>query len=168
MTQDESKLAVNQGTAPFSVEAVPWEEWAQGTRFGSRLRRLGDFGGGSHVGVVMEELSPGKQSSAAHYHLLEEEHVLVLDGQMTLRSDPDTYELAAGDYVCFPAGRTVAHTFINTGSAPCRFLVIGERNPHDVIVYPDSNKVLVRLTGEVYQKAPVDYWEGEKTDESVK
>lgn len=38
----------------------------------------------------------------------------------------------------------------------------GERNPNDVIVYTDSGRVGVRLTGEGYRKsATMDYWEGE-------
>lgn len=113
------------------------------------------------MGVLMEELPPGKQSSPAHYHLLEEEHLLVLEGQMTLRLGEQTYEMSAGDYACFPAGQATAHTLINKSTAPCRFLIIGEHNPNDVVVYPDSGKVLVRATQEVYRKAAVDYWEGE-------
>lgn len=29
--------------------------------------------------------APGKQSNPAHYHMLEEEHLLILEGQVTLR-----------------------------------------------------------------------------------
>ncbi|NJR62802.1 MAG: cupin domain-containing protein [Cyanobacteria bacterium CRU_2_1] len=167
MTQDESKAPVNPITAPFSVEDVPWEEWHQGERFGSRTRQIGRYGGGSHMGVVMEELAPGKQSCPAHYHLLEEEHLLILEGQATLRMGEQTYEVSAGDYVCFPAGQAVAHTLMNNSTAPCRFLVIGEDNPHDVVVYPDSEKVLVRATQEIYRKAVLEYWEGEDESEDT-
>lgn len=86
---------------------------------------------------------------------------------MTLRLGEQTYELSAGDYVCFPAGQAAAHTLINKSSAPCRFLIIGEHNPNDVVVYPDSGKVMVRATQEVYRKAAVGYWEGEKEGEGV-
>jgi len=62
--------------------------------------------------------------------------------------------------VCFPAGQKVAHTLVNNSHAPCRYLILGERNPNDVIVYPDSGRVSVRLTGEGYRKsATMDYWE---------
>jgi len=149
-------------TPPFAVESVPWQEWSWGQRFGSRYRALTDLGGGSRVGVAIEELPPGKQSCPFHYHLLEEEHLLVLEGRATLRLGERTHEIEAGDYVCFPAGRKAGHCLINNGDAPCRFLIIGERNPHDVIVYPDSGKVKVRLMGENYRlSATVDYWEGE-------
>ena len=147
---------------PFHIDRVPTEEFSQGRLFASRFRQLGEFGGGSHVGVCMETLEPGKQACPAHYHMLEEEHLLVMDGNVTLRLGERRFELQPGSYVCFPAGQKQGHTLINNSAAVCRYLIIGERNPHDVIVYTDSGRVSVRLTGEGYRKSEVmDYWEGE-------
>ena len=149
---------------PFPVERVPWESYSQGTRFGSQFRQLGQYGGGTHVGVCMEVLEAGKRSNPAHYHMLEEEHLLVLEGSMTLRLGEASYRMSAGDYVCFPAGQKAGHALVNDGDAPCRYLIIGERNPNDVIVYTDSGRVGVRLTGEGYRKSDtLDYWAGEDT-----
>ena len=39
---------------------------------------------GEHIGVRIEELSPGTTSSEHHYHTSEEEHVIVLEGTATL------------------------------------------------------------------------------------
>jgi uncharacterized cupin superfamily protein len=147
---------------PFAVDDVPWEDYARGDRFGVRFRQLGEFGGAAHVGVNMEVLEPGRQAYPAHYHMLEEEHVLVLEGRVTLRLGERSYELREGHHVCFPAGQKAGHALINDSEAPCRYLIIGERNPNDVIVYTDSGRVGVRLTGEGYRKsATQDYWEGE-------
>ncbi|AUX38763.1 cupin [Sorangium cellulosum] len=151
---------------PIAVEDVPWEEWSEGSRFGSRYRHLtkAAVGDGYHVGVQIEELLPGKQSSPAHYHLLEEEHILILEGRATLRLGEETIEVSAGDYVCFPARQKAGHCLVNTSDALCRFLVIGERKPDEVCVYTDSNKILVRSVHEVYDKSQVrDYWDGEET-----
>ena len=149
---------------PFHIDSVPSEDFAQGQRFASRFRQLGEFGGATHVGVCMETLAPGKQACPAHYHMLEEEHLLILEGALTLRLGDRTYEMSAGHYVCFPAGQKAAHALINHGTAPCRYLLIGERNPNDVIVYPDSGRVAVRLTGEGYRKsATMDYWDDQPT-----
>jgi len=57
--------------------------------------------------------------------MLEEEHVLVLEGSMTLRLGDKRYPLAAGHYACFPAGQKVGHALINETGAPCRYLVLG-------------------------------------------
>ena len=95
---------------PFSVEDVPWEEYSHGERFATRFRQLGEYGGCSHVGVCMEEVAPGRQTYPAHYHMLEEEHLLVLEGHPTLRLGEQTHDLGPGSYVCFPAGQKAGHT----------------------------------------------------------
>ncbi len=144
---------------PFRAEEVPQEEFSRG-RFGSRWRHLSAFGGGSHVGVVLEELPPGMQSNQRHYHMLEEEHVYVLSGAMTLLLGEREYEMRAGDYVCFPAGQKEGHALVNRGTEPCRYLLIGENNANDVSVFPGTGRVGVKLLGEGYDgRRPVGYWE---------
>lgn len=164
MSEKPTSMGADGVFEPFHIDLVPAEDFAEGQRFASRLRQLGEFGGATHLGVSMETLAPGKQACPAHYHMLEEEHLMVLEGSLTLRLGDKTYEMSAGHYVCFPAGQKAAHALINNGNAPCRYLIIGERNPHDVIVYPDSGRVGVRLTGEGYRKsATMEYWEDQPT-----
>ena len=151
---------------PFSQDAVPWDSYEKG-RFGSRFKQLGRFGGGSHVGVVYEELAPGQQTCPLHYHMLEEEHVFVLAGSLTALIGDREYPMQAGDFVCFPAGQKAGHALINRGDQPCRYLLIGEDNPNDVCIYPKSGRIGVRLTGEGYrQSAVMDYWEGQDWEKS--
>ena len=100
-----------------------------------------------------------------HFHMLEEEHALILGGQVTLLLGDARHEMRAGDYVCFPAGRKVGHSFLNSGPGPCSYLMIGRNDPNDVCVYPDSNKVAVnalRPQDSIFDMAAVrDYWDGE-------
>ncbi|MFC5474627.1 cupin domain-containing protein [Paraherbaspirillum soli] len=164
MENNPSSVNADGVFEPFRVEDVPVETWSEGDRFGSRFRRLGKFGGGSHVGVAIEELDPGKQSCPLHYHMLEEEHLLILEGEVTLLLGDKSYLMSAGDYACFPAGQKAGHALLNHGETLCRYLVLGESNPNDVIVYPKSGRVSVRLTGEGYrQSATMEYWDGEDT-----
>ncbi|PKN59550.1 MAG: cupin [Deltaproteobacteria bacterium HGW-Deltaproteobacteria-14] len=152
---------------PFEIAAVPWDGYDHGERFGVRFQELGAFGGGTHVGVCLEELAPGKRTYPLHYHMLEEEHVYVLEGRMTLRLGGRRFELRPGMYVCFPAGQKVGHSLDNHTDAPCRYLIIGERNPAEVVVYPDSGRVGVRLLGEGYRgSATMGYWEDEPEDDA--
>jgi uncharacterized cupin superfamily protein len=153
---------------PVDADSIPWEPWEHGVRFGGRVRALTRaFGHAHHVGVIMEELPPGRQSCPAHYHLQEEEHVFVLEGELCLRLGDQELPLRAGQYICFPAGEERAHCLINRGSTACRYLVIGENKPHETIVYPDSNKLLARSPG---QRRVLDlscarqYWDGEGAD----
>lgn len=151
---------------PFNPEDAPWEEFSKGSRFGVRFRQLGDYGGGTHIGVGMEELEPGKQAYPAHYHMLEEEHLMVLSGSLTLRLGDNKFEMKAGDYVCFPAGQKVGHALINDSDELCRYLMIGERNNNEVVHYTDTGRVGVRLTGDGYRASEtVEYWEHEDIGE---
>jgi uncharacterized cupin superfamily protein len=146
---------------PFHIGRVPWEEFSRGDRFGMRYQHLSSFGGGSQISVAMEVLSPGKQANQLHYHMLEEEHLFVIEGSLTLTLGTKTYELSADHYVCFPAGQKVGHALFNHTSAPCRYLIFGNPNPHEVAVFPESGRVEVKLTGEGYRKsATMTYWEG--------
>ncbi len=152
---------------PIAVEDVPWEPWSEGVRFGGKVRPLGARAGGTRVGVLMEELPSGKQSSPFHWHMREEEHMWFLEGRATLRLGDARHPVAAGDYVCFPAGQRSGHCVINDSDAPCRYLVIGERIADDVCFYPDSGKVMVRSADRgVFSLADgKDYWDGERVDE---
>jgi uncharacterized cupin superfamily protein len=158
--------------APVSSGEVPWdEETSVGTRFGGRSKHLTYAALGSddyHVGVRIESPAPGMRLWPKHYHMVEEEHALILEGQVTLLLGDERFEMKAGDYVCFPAGQKVGHSLLNSGTGPCSYLMIGERNPNDVCVYPDSNKVGVvglRTRDGIFDMSGVrKYWDGEETD----
>ena len=119
----------------------------------------------SAAAVLLAAGAPGKRLAPRHYHLFEEEHALVLEGEPTLLLGDAVHRLKPGDYVAFPAGLPVAHAFRNDSGQPCHYLMIGERLPHDVCVYPDSNKVCVNALGRgrsVLDLAAVrGYWDGE-------
>jgi uncharacterized cupin superfamily protein len=146
---------------PFPISAVPWQEFFRGERYGMRFQVLSDFGGGSQITVANEILPPGRQANQLHYHLLEEEHVLVLEGSMTVQLGDARHVVHAGHYVCFPAGQKVGHALINHTDAACRYLVLGNPQRHDVAVFPETGRVSVKLTGESYRSTPtLGYWDG--------
>jgi len=84
--------------APISSEAVPWESWGHAERFGVRFRHLtaSRLGRDYHVGVALEELAPGKQTAPFHYHMLEEEHVFIFEGELTLRLGEERFLMKPG------------------------------------------------------------------------
>jgi uncharacterized cupin superfamily protein len=146
---------------PFPIDAVPWEEFSRGARFGMRYQHLSSYGGGTQISISNEVLAPGRQANPSHYHLLEEEHVFVLEGELTLRLGERNYIMSAGHYACFPAGQKVGHALFNHTAKPCRYLIIGNPQPADVAVHPETGRVSVKLMGEGYRKSAVmDYWEG--------
>jgi uncharacterized cupin superfamily protein len=119
-----------------------------------------------HVGVAIEELPAGKQTALAHYHILEEEHLYILEGALTARIGAHAHEMKAGDYVCFPAAQKAGHCLVNNSGAVCRYVIVGENNPNEVAVFTDSKKVLVRSLGRraIYDMTtPMAYWDRENT-----
>jgi uncharacterized cupin superfamily protein len=164
MTDRKTSVDAEGVFEPFPIAEVPWQEFTRGERFRMRFQVLSDFGGGSQITVAMEVLDPGRQANQLHYHLLEEEHVLVLEGSMTVRLGERRHIVEAGHYVCFPAGQKVGHALINHTDTPCRYLVLGNPQKHDVVVFPETGRVSVKLAGESYRTTPtVGYWDGVDT-----
>ena len=62
---------------------------------------LSAFGGGTQITVCTEGLVPGRHASQAHYHMLEDEHVLILDGSLTVRLGEKNFVLSRGLYACW-------------------------------------------------------------------
>lgn len=152
---------------PVSSHDIPWEASHESERFGGRAKHLtyAAVGRHYHVGMLIESPAPGKRLAPRHYHMLEEEHALILEGQVTLLLGDQQYDMTPGDYVCFPAGVKIPHAFVNGGSGPCSYLMIGEHNPNEVCVYPDSNKIMVRALRsyeDIFDMSAVkNYWDGE-------
>jgi uncharacterized cupin superfamily protein len=156
-----------KGKPPISSEAVDWFTEGEGPRFGGRSKHLthAAVGRDYHVGMLIESPAPGMRLAPKHYHMLEEEHALILEGEVTLLIGDERHVMKPGDHVCFPAGLKVGHSFLNSGAGPCSYLMIGEHNPSEVCVYPDSNKVMVRALrseADIFDMAAVRrYWDGE-------
>ncbi|KKC24818.1 hypothetical protein WP12_17340 [Sphingomonas sp. SRS2] len=152
---------------PISSGDVEWRVEGEGPRFRGRSRHLtrSVMGDDYHVGVLIESPEPGVRLWPSHYHMLEEEHVLILEGEAVLILGGERHVMTVGDYVCFPAGQRAGHSIVNGGEGPCRYLMIGERNPNEVCVYPDSNKVAVDALGSgdrIFDMGAVrQYWDGE-------
>ncbi|MEQ9813524.1 MAG: cupin domain-containing protein [Azospirillaceae bacterium] len=167
MTDDARPTGREPENRPIAAAEIPWEEFRHGSRYALRYRHLSAATPGQpyRVGVAVEELPPGKQSCPAHYHTAEEEHVYVLTGALTVRLGRRRIVMSEGDYVRFPAGSAEEHCLINHTDRACTYLVIGERNVDDVRVYPESNKVMIARTREIFDRGTTrDYWDGETVD----
>jgi uncharacterized cupin superfamily protein len=138
--------------------------------FRARRARLGYQLGTERLGASLWELPPGELAYPYHFHLTEEELLVVLSGRPSLRDPSGWRELEEGDVVSFPRGEPGAHQLANRTDAPVRFLAISTNGEPDVVLYPDSGKLCAaerrpdgsglkhyfRLADEV------DYWDGER------
>ena len=107
---------------------------------GLRRARVGEQVGTTHLGISVYELAPG-ESMVYHYHLQNEELLVVLEGSIAVRTPSGWSELARGDVAVFPRGRDGAHAYENRTGAVARVLLVGEQNAPNVSVYPDDGRV---------------------------
>lgn len=108
-------------------------------------------------------LNPGQLSAPYHFHRYAEELFMVISGSMTLRTPEGFETVSPGDLIFFEMGATGAHQFYNHTSEPCTYLDIRTYIGFDVCEYPDSGKLLIAPTFEIFNKeSGTTYFEGEK------
>jgi uncharacterized cupin superfamily protein len=106
----------------------------------SGVARVGDAAGGSALAVKVYELPPGESVCPYHYEY-EEEWLVVLDGEVALRTPDGERPLGRGEVVCFPPGPAGAHKLTGRGEAAGRVLMFSSAAKPAVAVYPDSDKI---------------------------
>lgn len=98
---------------------------------------LGRALGLTRIGIHHVRLLPGRRTSYPHAESAEEEFAYVLEGRPDVWIDGVLHALVPGDFVAFPAGTGICHTFLNNTSDEVRLLVGGERpKPENRIHYP--------------------------------
>ena len=129
--------------------------------------RIGPKIGATQIGATIYEMPPGQALCPYHYEYPEEEWVIVLEGNATLRHPGGEDQLEPGDVVCFPTGPEGAHQLKNTGSeGNVRVLMLSTKQPVGIAVYPDSDKILASPGNSedrimVRRESGVDYWDRE-------
>jgi len=111
----------------------------------------------------LRQLNPGQYSAPYHFHRYAEELFMIISGSATLRT-PDGLEIVnSGDLIFFEKGETGAHQLYNHTPELCIYLDIRTYIGYDVAEYPDSNKILVAPSFEIFKKdSQVSYFDGEK------
>jgi uncharacterized cupin superfamily protein len=127
---------------------------------------VGEKIGGELIGAGLYELEPGNKLWPYHTHHANEEWLLVVRGQPTLRTPEGERQLDDGDVVCFPRGKAGAHQVWNGTDSPIRVLMLSTKIAPDVVEYLDTGKVGARSVGgdRIMFARPgpeLDYWEGE-------
>jgi uncharacterized cupin superfamily protein len=110
--------------------------------------RLGDAGGLTQFGVNLVILQPGAKSSMRHWHLHEDEFVMMTEGTCIMLTDAGETPMHPGDCAAFPAGVPDGHCFENRSGQVAKFLVIGTRAPHEVATYSDIDLMVQVSPGE--------------------
>ena len=142
-----------------------WDETdAEGFRAG--MARLGGLLGAKETGISVYELPPGQAVCPYHYECGEEEWLLVLGGNPTVRTPDGEERLEPFDVACFPRGPEGAHAVRNETEEPARVVMFSTVVTPTATVYPDSDKVGI-WTGDketdvlVRRSSRVEYYDGE-------
>jgi uncharacterized cupin superfamily protein len=114
------------------------------------------------------ELPPGESLCPYHYEYVEE-WLLLVSGELDLRTPSGTEPLTSGAIACFPAGPDGAHKVTNRPEAgeAARFVMFSSTREPAVAVYPDSDKIGVWVPGGAdnvmlrRETGSVPYYEGE-------
>ena len=118
------------------------------------------------IGASMYEVEPGNKQGPFHTHHANEEWVIVLRGEPTLRTHEGEQLLREGDVVAFPRGKEGAHQIRNDTDAPIRVLMLSTLIAPDIVEYLDTGKIGARsVAGEriIFARPgpELEYWEGE-------
>ena len=136
-------------------------------RDGHRFLRtmLGQGVGASRTGFSVYELPPGERAWAYHYELNREEWVIVVAGEVVVRTPTGDRTMRVGDVACFLPGASGAHQVRNDSDLPARFAMPSSwAGDGYVAIRPDSNTALI--VGPDFRRiVPLDedlgYWERE-------
>ncbi|MEA3040853.1 MAG: hypothetical protein QOC65_342 [Sphingomonadales bacterium] len=92
---------------------------------GRWYRRLAPAAGLIEFGVSQVVLKPGAWSSQRHWHVGEDEFLVMISGEAVLVDDDGDHVLRAGDCAAFPKNDGNGHHLQNRSDADCVFVVVG-------------------------------------------
>ena len=125
----------------LNIHKPDFDEPREQAGFRAHRARIGRQAGAVKLGASLWEVPPGEAAYPFHFHLGEEELVVVLSGRPTLRDPSGERELEEGDVIAFVRGEDGAHQLVNRSYEPVRFLAISTSDAPDIVIYPDSGKV---------------------------
>ena len=149
-----------------NLAEVATKSRGNGDKFVFQQARIGPLIGLEKLGCGLFIVPPGKSAFPYHAHSSMEEMCIILSGSGTLRQGDQQHPVREGDVIASGIGK--AHQLINTGVADLRYLCVCNNEKVDVVIYPDSDKILA--VSEAFGKtlfhmtrrgAAADYYDGE-------
>jgi uncharacterized cupin superfamily protein len=150
----------------FNLHGDEWDRSEDRPGWRSKDAWVGAHIGAELLGGSMYELEAGDRLWPYHTHHANEEWVVVVRGEPTLRTHEGERQLQEGDVVAFPRGKQGAHQIRNDTDRPIRVLMLSSTIKPDIVEYLDTGKIGARsVAGErilLARPGPeLDYWEGE-------
>jgi len=140
-------------------EELPLEPEAE-RRAGYRERslRFGPMIGAKKIGMTIYHLEVGLRIGPDHTEIGNEEWLIVLEGEPTVRTPDGEQRLVPGDVAVFSEGPEGAHSV----SGPGRVVMMSTKIDPSASEYPDSNKIGIWPPNKLFRlDDAVDYFDGE-------
>lgn len=150
----------------FNLNGDEWDHAEDRPGWRSKEARVGQRIGAELIGGSLYELEPGERLWPYHTHHANEEWLIVVHGQPTLRTPDGERDLKEGDVVAFRRGEDGLHQVRNGTKAPIRVLMLSTLILPDLAQFPESGKLgATNAKGELIllsRPGPkLDYWDGE-------
>ena len=114
-------------------------------------RRLAPAAGLEDFGVSHVTLEPGGISSQRHWHVGEDEFVVMVEGEAVLVEDEAETVMGPGDCAAFAKGVANGHHLVNRSDVHCIFIAVGKPSLTDCH-YPDIDMHLDAAKGTFVHK----------------
>lgn len=123
-----------------NIDKVDWDNDNYGN-FSYSRKHLTPLVNAEMLGASIYKLMPNSKAFPYHFHYANEEAILILEGNGTLRLNDEKISVTKGDYFALGKGPDNAHQMINSSSEPLIYLCFSTMIHPDVVEYPDSNKI---------------------------
>ena len=154
-----------------NIADIALDQRGHGERFLAQTGEIGLALGLNVLGCMLHIVPAGKMAGPYHRHHGCDEMFYIVSGEGEYRIGEKRIKVRAGDCLGAPAGGA-AHQLINTGTQELRYLGLSNNPPADLVEYPDSGKISMRVGAEgvSYGNAtftqrgrltPAEYWDGE-------
>lgn len=128
-------------------------EFIDDPKFESKLRTkyLGTTAGSEKLYINIDYVRPGGKSVKYHSHSHQEEFFAILKGNGLLRFNDEEIQITTNDFFAKPAGKGIAHQFINNSDEILIILNCGTKDENDKVYYPDENITYIKREKKAYR-----------------
>jgi uncharacterized cupin superfamily protein len=145
----------------FNVHEATFDHDEDPEGYKTGYKRLGPELDAKRIGATLYEIPPNQSLCPYHYET-DEEWLIVLQGELTLRHPEGEDVLKAGDVVAFPPNEAGAHKTTNNSGETVRLMMLSTQDKRGFCVYPDSEKILYWAEGQKSERRrigpPLDYY----------
>lgn len=128
-----------------NIDNIP-TEYIDDPGFQSKMKTIliGHAVGCEKIYVNIDYVKPGGKSTKYHSHSKQEEFFLIMSGNGLLRMNEEEIQIKTGDVISKPAGKDIAHQFINNSLEILQILDVGTLEKDDIVKYPDENVLFIK------------------------